>query len=543
MKSTNVFLKSQNSIVSAAVIIAATTGLNALLGLIKGRLFTHYYGVSDQLAIFYTADRIPNMVYSLLVVGALSTVFIPIFSELVKKNREEASETASAAINISLITFTVLGTIAFIFAKQIIEILSLGQFDQININLGVDLMRIMLVGQFILILSSFISTVLQTLRMFVIPALAPVLYNIGMLVTTVILHEQLGIYAPAIGVVVGALLHILIQIPIINKTGINYLPTLKITKGISKLSHLVPYRILAVFAANSLQTINNSFAILISSSAVIHLKFATQLQTLPVSLFGASMSMAALPTLSAESVGKTLDDFKKTFTTSLLQMLYMVVPASIILIVLKVPVVRIVYGVSQFPWDATVKTSYALGFFGLSIIFQSVIYLLTRAFYALKDTKSPVVVSLATIPVNIALTYICITYLKLGVWSIAMTYTVTSFIDVVVLMTLLNKRVGGFDINALFRPVVKISYASLIMGLALYLPLKLLDNFVFDTAKTVGLVMLTVVAGTLGLATYLVLTHFMKVEEIQMFYKLLKKLNFTASSKDVILENDSANEK
>ncbi len=543
MKTENFFLKSQNSIISAAVIIAATTGVNAFLGLIKGRLFTHYFGVSDQLAVFYTADRIPNMVYSLLIVGALSTVFIPIFSELVKKGKEEASETASAAINLSLIVFLTLSTLAFIFAKNVIQLLSLNQFSAENTALGVDLMRIMLVGQLILILSSFISTILQTMRMFIIPALAPLLYNVGMILTTIFLHEQLGIYAPALGVIVGAVLHILIQIPVINKTEIRYIPTLRFTKGIDKLVHLIPYRLLAVFAANSLQTINNTFAILISSSAVIHLKFATQLQTLPISLFGASISMAALPTLSAESGDKSKEDFKKTFTTSLLQMLYMVIPASIILIVLKVPVVRIVYGVSQFPWDATVKTSYALGFFGLSIIFQSVIYLLTRSFYALKDTRSPVLVSLISIPINIGLTYLCVNHWHLGVWSIALTYTLTSFLDVVVLMYMLNNKVGGFEINSLLKPLVKISYASIIMGFALYIPLKFLDNFVFDTAKTINLVLLTMIAGAFGLSTYLWLTNLMKVAEIEMFYKLLRKMNLKSTQKEMVIESEVSGEK
>jgi putative peptidoglycan lipid II flippase len=206
-------------------------------------------------------------------------------------------------------------------------------------------------------------------------------------------------------------------------------------------------------------------------------------------------------------------------------MLFLVIPASVILLVLRIPVVRIVYGVSNFPWEATVKTSYALAFFSISIFAQSSVYLLTRAFYALKDTKTPVIVSSVTIIINIVLSLLFIKVYHFGVWSIALSYSITSIIDAVAMLLLLSKKLGGFDPKAIIIPFTKISAAAVLMGISLYAPLKLLDQYVFDTTKTINLLALTAIAGTLGIAVYLLFTKLFKVGEIQMFYKLLRRLN------------------
>jgi putative peptidoglycan lipid II flippase len=223
IKKTNDFLfKTQNTVISAAAIIAGATGLSAILGLLKGRLLTYYFGVSNDLAIFYTADRIPNMVYSVLVVGALSTIFIPVFSSMLKKDEKLAWKTASTTINGTLMFFALLGSISFVFSYQIMQSLSFGKFSPEELVLGSNLMRIMLVSQLVLIVGSFISTLLQSFKYFLIPALAPVLYNVGMIFGTIFLVGRFGIYAPAVGVLIGALLHIFVQLPWLTRVDFKY---------------------------------------------------------------------------------------------------------------------------------------------------------------------------------------------------------------------------------------------------------------------------------------------------------------------------------
>jgi putative peptidoglycan lipid II flippase len=525
MKITNFITKTQNGILAAAMVISMANALNAVMGFLKGRLLANYFGVSEDLAIFYTADRIPNLIYSVLVVGAVSTVFIPVFTEILKKDEQKAFKSASSIVTATILLFVLAGAIVYALAPQTINLLALGKFTSAETSLGASLMRIMLLAQVLLVLGSLATSVLQSFKYFLIPALAPVFYNVGMILGIVFLSERYGIYGPTYGVVLGSLLHVAIQIPLMKKTGMRFKLALDFRDpSLKEMLKLVPPRILSVSMAHLVGTINNSLAILISTPSVIFLKFATQLQTFPVTLFGLAMASAILPTLSKESDKDNLDNFKQTLLTTLHQTMFLVLPLSVILLVLRVPVVRIVYGVSNFPWEATVKTSYALAFFSISIFAQSANYLLSRAFYALKDTKTPVIINLVTIFINIILSIYFVTFLKLGVWAIALSYTLTSLMDLALYVYYLDKKVGGFDPEKLIIPFIKTSFATLCMGIFLYLPLKFLDTYIFDTTQTIQLVIVTGIAGTIGMCVYLLLTKLFKVEEIELFYKILIKL-------------------
>jgi putative peptidoglycan lipid II flippase len=519
----------QNSILSATFILALASGLSAFLGFIKTRLLASQFGVSDVLAVFYTADRIPNLIYSILIVGAVSTVFIPVFTGLLKKDKQEAFDTASSIINTTLLFFIFSGVIIFIFSPQIIRALSLGNFTEEQILVGSNLMRIMLAAQTILVVGSLSTSVLQSFRYFAIPALAPVAYNLGMIIGIVFLSGSMGIYGPAVGVVIGAVLHLGIQAPFLKKAGFSFRPKLNLKDpNFRKTLSLVPPRIMSVLLANVTQTINNSLAILVSTSSVIYLKFADQLQTLPITLFGVSMAAAALPTLSSQNSPEEKEGFKDTFLTSFFQMMYLVMPISAILLILRVPVVRIVYGVHNFPWDATIITAWTLAFFSIGIFAQSANYLITRAYYALKDTVTPVIINVATAIINVIISIIFVTHFKLGVWSIAFSYTITSLIDMIFMFIFLNRKIGGFDKKKVLYPFVKISMSTMFMGIMLYIPMRFLDKFVFDTTRTVNLLGLTAIAGLLGLTTYVIFTSLFKVKEVQLFYKLAKKIRLSS---------------
>jgi len=528
---------------SAAFILALSSGINAVLGLVKSRLLTSHFGVTDDVAVFYTADRIPNVIYSIIVVGAMSTIFIPIFTSLYKKSHDDAWRAASSIINVSLLVFFIFGALIFACAPQIINLLAIGKFTAFQVEEGAAIMRIMLLAQLILIFSSFLTSVLQSFKYFVIPAMAPVAYNIGMIFGILFLSDKFGIFGPTFGVLIGAFCHLVIQIPLLRKIKFSYNVSLNLKdNGVSEMVRLVPPRILSVVIANILYIVNNSLAILISNPSVVFLKFATQLQYFPVNFVGVSIAAAALPTLSHESDDKDLSKFKKTFLTSFHQMLFLVLPASVIMIVLRVPVVRLVYGAAKFPWDATIMTATTLAFFSISIGSQSAIYLITRAFYALKDTLTPVKVSLVTIFLNVALSVLFIKGFGWEVWSVALSFSITSIIDMAWMLLLLSRKVGGLGFKHVYGPAFKIGIAGVFMGLSLYLPMKFLDVRVFDTTKTVQLIMLTGVVCAAGLVSYLFFTWVFKVEEIALLYKLVRKLRPREAAKDVDVEVDGGRE-
>jgi len=369
--SKNFLFKTQNTIISAAFVIAVTYGISAVLALVRARLLAHFFGISDDLAVFYTADKIPGFIYSILVVGTLSTVFIPIFASELRDNEKIAWKTASSMITVSMgfftflscivfifspqiidllaihkftaeqvilgsnlmsmVFFTFLSCIVFIFSPQIIDLLAIHKFTAEQVILGSNLMRIMLVAQLVLVVSSFITSILQSFKYFIIPAIAPVFYNVGMIVGIVFLFPKFGIYGAAAGVLIGAILHLLVQIPLMKKINFNFSLTLDLKdKGLKEIFSLMPSRIFGTSVIQISDVINNSLAILISTSSVIFFKFASQLQSFPVNLFGASIALAALPTLSFESLEADREKFKKTFLTSFHQMLFLVIPASVL---------------------------------------------------------------------------------------------------------------------------------------------------------------------------------------------------------------------
>lgn len=532
---TQFLAKTQNTILSAAFILALASGVNAIIGFIKMRLLIQYFGVeSPENTMFIIADRIPSLIYSILIVGAVSTVFIPVFAELLKKDEKEAFNTASSMINATFVFFGAIATVIFIFAPQLINLLALGKFSPTEVTTSAGLMRIMLLGQLLLVCGSLLTSVLQSYKYFLVPAIAPILYNLGVVLGTILLSGKLGIYGPAYGVVLGALLHILVQVPVIKLSGFHFKFSLNFAdKGFRQMSKLIPPRIASVFLANLIGTVNNSLAILISSASVVYLKSATQLQTFPVNLIGLSMASASLPTLSSESGKDDLQKFKKTFLTSYHQMMFLIMPLSIILLILRVPAVRLVFGVSNFTWDATLETAHALAFYSIAIVTQSANYLLTRAFYALKDTLTPVYVSLATVVANILISIYFVSFLHWGVWSLAASFAITSVLDTLTLWLLLDKKVGGFDRTATLLPFAKITLATFLMGITLYLPIKLLDQIIIDTSHTLNLLLLTGIAGLCGLGTYLFFTRIFQVEEIKLFYALLTKLKLRPAGKDI----------
>ncbi len=529
----NLVGKAQTTIISAAFVLFVSSGLSAALGLVKGRLLTANFGVSEELGIFYTADRIPNLIYSVLVVGALSTIFIPVFTELISKSKKQAWEAASSIIIVGFGFFAIISLIAMIFAPQIIAGLALGEFSEQQIMLGADLMRIMIVAQIILVLSSFTTCILQSFKLFLAPAMAPVVYNLGMILGVIFLSDKYGMYGPAYGVIIGALLHFAIQLPALKKLDFDF--ELKVdlkNKGIRHVFKLIPPRILSVVLNQSISTISNSLAILVSTSSVVILKFSSQLQFFPVHLFGASMAAASLPVLS-ELAGQDNKSFKKVFITTLHQTLFMVLPASMLLLILRMPIVRLVYGVENFPWEATIKTAYTLAFFSVSIFSQSVVYLCTRAFYAQKDTITPVKLSVLSLLINTFVAVYLVTKMDFGVWAIALSYSLASLIEMSLLIYYLSKKLDGFTFEELFVPFIKIGYATVFMGMFIYTPLKILDQQVFDTSRTINLLVLTILVALAGSASYIVFTKLFNVVEIELLYKLLRKFKLRSPEKAI----------
>jgi putative peptidoglycan lipid II flippase len=269
----------------------------------------------------------------------------------------------------------------------------------------------------------------------------------------------------------------------------------------------------------------------------IHLLFdsAKTLMFAPVSLIGFSIAQAAFPVLSREK--NNLEHFKITFITSLNQMLYLILPISALILVLRIPIVRLAYGADKFDWPATVLTGHILAFLSLSIFAQALIVLCYRAFYALHNSLIPLIVSFVSTVLLIILGYYFVIVQNMSIQSVAFAFTLTNILQLLTLVIILNKKVGGFPKRLLFLPPIKIFVASFFTGIALYVPIKLLDQLVFDTTRTINLIFLTGISSFIGLSFYLFLTWLFNVKEAATFLLIFRKIG---NWKEILRKRDEA---
>lgn len=514
----------QTTILSGATVLMVMVFASRFLGLIRDRLLVHQYD-SAQAAMFFAAFRLPDLMFQLLIFGALSVAFIPVFTEVLHREGEkDAFEFANNILNIALLLFGVLSVLAFVFVGPLNALLVPG-FDGPQKQMTDNLTQVMLFGQILLVIGSFFVGISQSFQRFIVPALAPLMYNLGVLIGIVVLAPWFGLLGVAYGVVIGAALHVLIQLPLVNSLGFRYRFSLDfLNHGVKDVVKMMSIRNIGLAVEQINDSVSLALASLISYSSVTLITFAQHLQFVPIGLFGATIAQAALPVLSAAKSRGEMENFKTILLTTIHQILFLTLPVGAILIVLRIPIVRLTFGAAQFSWVDTVLTGKTLAWLSLSVAAQSLIFLLVRAFFALKDTRTPVIVSFVNVAVNISLCWLFVQVLHMEVWSLGVAFSISANASFIVLMVLLDRKLGGFSRKSLIEPAAKMLFASVVAAIALYVPIKALDQLVFDTTKTVNLILLTGIASVFGLSIYLLLVWMLKIKELETFLTLIKKL-------------------
>jgi len=527
-KSFDLLTRRQTSILSAAFIIMATVVLSQLLGLIRQRLLVGIFGASDTLGIYLYASQLPDTLFQLTIASALASAFIPVFSEYLAKGKEkDAHQMASTLLASGLLLFLGLSLLLMFFAPYVLQIFNLGHnFSPQEMVLMANLMRIIVFGQLLFIIGTFFTALLQSYNHFFIPGIAAALYNFGIIIGVLLFSSAFGIYSATIGVLIGGVIFVLVQLPLAKKVGFSFTPSLTHFKsdGVTKVTKLMWPRTIAIVVMQLGTVAVGAFISFLPDPGRMNVifDFAKTLAFAPVTLFGATIAQAAFPVLSREK--DKPQEFKTTLLNSFNQMLYLVLPISVLFLVLRIPLVRLVFGASKFDWPATVLTGQTLAFFCLSIFAQALILLVLRGFYALQDTKTPLIVNGAATILLLSCAYFFIVINHWGVASLAVAFTIASIAQLIVLFLLLEKKVGRFDKLPLFISWSKIFVSSLLTAFALYIPIKLLDQLVFDTTKTINLVILTSISSLAGLSLYLFLTWFFDVKEAKTYLLVFRKI-------------------
>jgi len=385
------------------------------------------------------------------------------------------------------------------------------------------LTRIMLLAQFFFVFSNFLTGILQSYQRFLVPALSPVVYNLGIILGIVFLSPRIGIYGPTIGVVLGAILHFLIQVPVVINLGFHYQPKFDFkNRGVRLIGKLMLPRTLSLAVSQIELTVAVFIATSLAAGSLSIFYFAQHLNALPVGLFGLTIGQAALPSLSKE-ISKSLENFKKLFLSSFKQILYLALPASVFLVVLRIPLVRIAFGAKAFPWEATLLTGKVVAFFAISVFAQSAIQLLVRGFYAIKNTRIPLIVGASAVILNVFLSFLFVYGFFWGVAGLALAMPFASFFQAILLFLILDKKIEGFEKKAYLPSITKMFIASALTGVALWIPMRFLDRFVLNTTKTIQLVFLTIIAAASGAIVYLSLSYFLKIKELESYLRIIRR--------------------
>ena len=540
----SVLARRQSSILSAASVLMLAALLSAVLGFVRWRILFTYFGDSPDLGIYLLADRVPSFIFNILISGAFASVFLPIFTAWHEKDEEEAWRVAAMSLNFVVGVFLLIIALLLLFTRPLASLLSVNALSPDQLDLMVSLLRIMLVAQLGLVFSAFLTGVLHSYRQFILPALAPVFYWAGSIVMLILFADQLGIHAAAYGMVLGSVLHVLVQAPLVFRLGFRFRALLDFQNvGFRKLLTLMGPRMVGQLAPEVARLVEASIAVSITIFSTALLTAAQTLYYFPITLFAVALAQAAFPFLSSKAQEADLSDFKKTFIATFHQILFFMVPMMFLLVVLRLPAVRLVFGSDEFRWESTVMTGYTLAFLSIGMLAQSLVHLLVRSFYALQDTVTPLKAGVVMTVIHIVLSLVFVKGYGLPVWSIGLSYSIAVGVQMLLLLWWLDRRVGRLDRRLLIRPVIRILTAGGVTGALTYMVFKLLDryswgqslslgplslpttlyNVIIDTSFTLNLIYFTAIIGSFGLLLYAFLAYLMDVQEVGLVFRLIRK--------------------
>jgi len=486
------------------------------LGLLRERLLVarFYSCCRYSLDAYFAAFRLPDMVFQLVVIGALSAAFIPVFSEKLQENEKEAYRLASALINLLLAFFLIVGIFIFIFAHPFSGMIT-GNFSPEQISLMANMTRLMLFAQLFFLVSNFFAAMIQSHQRFLLPALSPIVYNLGIIVSVFFFSSRFGIWSAAYGVLFGSILHLLIQVPLVIKLGFRYSLIFDVfSPGVRKVAKLMVPRTLALAISQIEATVSLFLATSLSPGSLTLFYLAQKLADLPVRFVGTSVGQAALPLFSLQVARKENDAFKASLLKSLNQVLFLSLPATAVFLVLRIQFVRFAYGAREFPWGATLATGYTMAAISLSVFTQSAIQILVRAFYAVHDTVAPFIIGLLSVSLNIALSCLTIFVFKWGIFGLALSFSVSNLLNFLLLLIMFNHRWEKIISRKELFLWFKMICLSVFCGIGSWISLRVLDTYVFQTDRTIPLLFLTLISVVVGVIIYFGLAYFLKLKEL-----------------------------
>lgn len=539
------FRKESASIRSAAALLGAATLASRFVGIVRDRLLSGTFGAGHELDAYYAAFRTPDFIYNLFVLGAITAGFIPVFTAVLAKEGvgaedgigERGNDLASALMTVLGVGLTVLAALGIVFAPHAVNLLTPG-FTGEQQALATSLTRIMFVSPVFLGLSSVLGGILQTKRRFFVYALAPVMYNVGIIMGTLFLSPMMGIRGAAVGVAFGAFAHLVTQAIACGAVGFRFRPRWNPKdEGVVAIAKQTLPRVasLAVGQVNSFILVGMASTIGAGSIAVFTL--ANNLQNFPVGILGVSFAVAAFPLISELAAKGKHDELVAQFTRTVRTVLFLVVPATVLMLLLRAQIVRVILGSGRFDWNDTIDTANTLAWLTMSLFAQALYPLVVRVFFALKDVKTPLYVSIATVVIERVLAWVLIQH-GYGTPGLSAAFSVACIFDFAVLWVMLKHRTGSLGEKEIIKALFQMSVAGMAMAAVIQVVKGVVATMV-NMQTFMGILTQGVTAGLIGLAVYMAVGYALGLREAREVRKIYRRRAPVTPSSNIVQEEDN----
>lgn len=486
---------------SAALLLSGSFVASRLLGVLRNTVIAYSFGGGRATDAYFAAFRIPDTMFTLVSGAAMATAFVPTFAGLLEKDRQdEAWDLASTVLNTVCIAFAALAAVAFLFAPLIMGFF-VGSFTPAQRSLTIDLTRIMLLQPIFLGVAAIVGSILQTYHRFAPTAVAPLIYNLAVIVGAYAFRSR-GVSALAVSVVFGAFLYLVVQLPGLPRNSRYRFALDWRSPSAREVLRLFGPRVAGLAAFQIMLFITLFLAQRLPRGNVSAINYAWLLIQFPVGALGTAAATAIFPTLSRLSVGEDFAAVRRTVNRSLRFVLFLSVPAAVGLIVLRRPIINLLYHHGKFTVQNTEQTAFALLFYAMALAPLAAIEVLPRVFYAMKDTRTPVTIAVVAVAIDAVLSVIFVSILPpaSGQGGLALATAIASTLQAIWLGIWLERRLDGIGRWNVLLTLRDTAAASLVMGLVLYVALDPLTAVL--PQQGIGVVVTVGVEVVLGACTF-----------------------------------------
>lgn len=502
---------SQNSIRAASILLVITLALSNILGLFRDHFLARYIQTAD-LDIYFAAFRIPDLVFNFLILGAIFSALVPVFSEFKSKDDlKNGWMVVNSVLNLAVVAMIVSAILVYIFMPFLVHLV-VPDFAADKITKTIRLSRILMLTPIFFSMSYVISGVLNTYHRFVAYSFAPLVYNLSIIVGIFAAARKYGIEGVVYFVVIGSVLHLLIQIPTAIKIGFKYQAVINYKdKAVQQVFKLMLPRTIGLGVNQILLLMYTSIASSLASGSISAFNFANNIQTVPTVVFGGSMATAIFPTLTNAISNEEHDKYCNYLNKTIRTITFVLIPISVVMILLRAQLVRLILGSGYFVWSDTKTTAITLGFFAISLLPQGLLPLFARAFYAVKDTKTPMIIGIISAIIGIISAYLLVPKYQVG--GLALAFGVSSYFNALLLYIWLTKMPCYSPDKQFFPSIMKILLISLIMAFVMQFLKHFISGYV-DMGTFMGVLTQTVIASLVSLAVFVAISKMFKLEEL-----------------------------